>query len=116
MIIKLILIAGVLGAGWMLYSGPGSSTQRAMRRLVALGVATMGVFFILTPAAVTWMANAVGVGRGTDLVLYAAVVAFGFVAVGIYQRMYAMEKRVETLTRELALRGARHPESAHDDG
>lgn len=114
--IQVILIICVSAVGWMLLRGPGSATQRAVRRMLALGFATSGTIFIILPGAVTWIANQVGVGRGTDLLLYVLFVAFAFFVVGSHQRLHLLEKRIERLTREIALKDAEPLRDASSHG
>jgi hypothetical protein len=58
---------------------------------------------IVFPGLVTAVANAVGVGRGADLVLYVMVVVSVFVWVGVYRRLHDMEARFVELSRNIAL-------------
>ena len=53
-------------------------------------------YAVIRPEDVTWVAERLGVGRGTDLVLYLLVVGFGFFAVTTYLRF----KQVEAQTRD----------------
>ena len=62
-----------------------------------------GVVAIIWPDAVTWAANLVGVGRGTDLVLYVMVMFFLFTTASLYQRVKGLETQITVLVRELAL-------------
>jgi hypothetical protein len=54
------------------------------------------------------VAALVGVGRGTDLVLYALCVAFLFVTIALYLRLNEMHDRYVELARRLALHEALH--------
>lgn len=110
--IKLILLAGVLVAGFLLLRGTPSAGHLAFRRLVALMGMAAGVVSILFPALVTSVANLVGVGRGTDLILYVLVLAFLFVTMGMYQRMSALEERCVILARQVALREAQRDQAS----
>jgi len=71
-----------------------------------------GTWFVavLSPDIVTWVANQVGVGRGTDLVLYVLVVAFLFTILSQQQQMRALHDRMAKLTRAVALKDALSPE------
>ncbi len=104
MLIQVLLVIAIVTIGWTLFRGPGSSTQRAFRKLFAAGISGAGALFVLFPDLLTRMANLVGVGRGTDLLLYSLVVVFGFTSVACYQRIFQLERRLETITRALALR------------
>lgn len=103
MIIKLLLVGGLLAAAALLLRGP-AHRQLALRRMGGLALAGIGVVAVIWPDLTTQAANRMGVGRGTDLVLYLAVLGFGFVAIAVYQRISTLESQITTLTRELALR------------
>ena len=49
------------------------------------------------------MAHLVGVGRGTDLLLYGLIVAFLGYTVTSYLRFRLIERRLTELTRQIAL-------------
>ena len=74
-----------------------------MRRIVAVLILLLGVTGVFFPDLVTQLANLVGVGRGTDLVLYALVIAFLFSTVGLYQRLRRLEDRYVELSRQVAI-------------
>jgi hypothetical protein len=69
-----------------------------------------GVFAVLFPDQVSHLASVVGVGRGTDLVLYGLVVAFGFATINTYLRFKELELRYARLARAIAIRSAESPE------
>jgi len=106
MLIKILLIVGVTGSAVFALRGAQNPTSRALRRIAALCFAVGGTLSVLFPDGVTWLAERVGVGRGTDLVLYALVIAFLFTAIGLYQRVQHLEERLTRLTRTVALREA----------
>jgi len=104
-----ILAAITIGvAGLLLIRGSGQGHQALRRLTMALFIAAAAtsVFF---PEAWTWVANRVGVGRGTDLLLYLMVLVFiGFVAT-TYRRFRQLETQITELARQLALQGAMKP-------
>ena len=52
---------------------------------------------------------ALGVGRGTDLVLYLMVIAMGFLTLNTYLRFRSLEKKLTDLARTVAItEGVRH--------
>jgi hypothetical protein len=106
-VIQILLIAAVLAIAWRLLIGSGQRTQ-AIRRLGLLFLLGIVIYSIIDPSK-TWtnLANALGIGRGADLILYGLVVAFlGFV-VTTYTRFRAMENRYTRLARRIALDEAR---------
>lgn len=104
--IQVLLAVSVAMIGWTLFRGPGSSTQRALRKVLAVGLVGLGVLVVIVPDLLTRLANLVGVGRGTDLLLYGSVVVFGFTSVACYQRIFQLERRLEAVTRALALQNS----------
>jgi len=120
--IKAVLIAGLVGFSVIELRGKGTAGHLALRRLIALLILLLGVTAIAFPDLVTKLANLVGVGRGTDLVLYALVLAFLFSTVGLYQRMKRLEDRYVDLARSVAIDRAlstaqQSPTgAAHEDG
>lgn len=104
--IKLVLILGLVAIAYVALRGRPTAGNLAVRRLSSVGVLFVGVVAVLFPDLVTRLANLLGVGRGTDLVLYAFVVAFLFAMVSIYQRLRDIEERYATLVRRMALSAA----------
>ena len=102
MIIKMLLIAAVLGFG-VLVMRDRAGQHQLVRRATMLLVAAAGVVAVLWPNLTTYLANAVGVGRGTDLVLYVLVMAFVYYALATAQRIHDLERSITLLTRELAI-------------
>lgn len=103
MIIKLLLIAGIGGAVVFALRGSNTGTNQALRRLGGLLFILVAAFSVLFPDSVTWLANLVNVKLGTNLVLYALVVAFMYVTVALYQRIHQLEEKLTELTRAVAL-------------
>jgi uncharacterized membrane protein YGL010W len=56
------------------------------------------------------LAHWVGVDRGTDLMLYALIIAFIFTTLSTYLRFKDLELRYARLARAIALEGAQTPE------
>lgn len=71
-----------------------------------------GIYAALRPDDVSRLAGWVGVGRGTDLLLYALVVVFTFATLNIYLRFKEIELRYARLARAIALRNAEAPSDA----
>jgi hypothetical protein len=102
-IIKLLLIAALVGAAFSLMRGKPGALSILMRRSITLAAIGLGCLAVLFPSSVTQVANAVGVGRGTDLVVYVVAVSFVFVSIALYMRLAAMQDRHVQLARRLAL-------------
>ncbi|MGI4896917.1 MAG: DUF2304 domain-containing protein [Janthinobacterium lividum] len=110
--IQVLLIVVVLVVGAVLVRSTAGARHQAVRRLLLAAFVALAVASILVPGAVTEVANSVGVGRGTDLLLYGLVIAFlGFV-VSSYRRSRHLEETITQLARRLALDEAPTPEQA----
>ncbi|MDO9496031.1 MAG: DUF2304 domain-containing protein [Nocardioides sp.] len=116
MLIKLILIGCLAFLAWLLFRGPGSTNQTALRRLGIVLVAFGGMFTVIFPDSLTRVAQLVGVGRGTDLLLYAFVVFSSLVAIGFHQRIERLEAQMAELVRELAVLTAQFARKPDDGG
>jgi small membrane protein len=108
-LIQLLLIVVVIVAAVRLLRGRGARTQ-AVRRLGLLLFAGLAVWSILFPSVWNQIARLVGVGRGTDMVLYALVVAFLSFTLTTYGRFRDFEARYTKLARRLALDEAGPPQ------
>jgi hypothetical protein len=100
--IQIILILSLVLVSARLLRGQGARHQ-AVRRILLIVFAMFGVLSILFPTVWTRLAEGVGVGRGTDLLLYALLMTFlGFVA-SSYLRFRELENRLTRLARRIAL-------------
>jgi len=107
-LIQLLLIVVVVLTAVRLLRGRGARTQ-AVRRLGLMLFAALAVWSILFPSVWNQIAKLVGVGRGTDMVLYALVVAFLSFTLTTYFRFRDFEARYTKLARRLALDEAGPP-------
>jgi small membrane protein len=102
-IIKFLLIFGLAFAAVIAYRNPTSARSSAIRRLIGAFFLAGGILAVLWPGWVSALARQLGVGRGTDLLLYAFVVASLFIWLGMSRRMYELEQRIVRLTRAVAV-------------
>jgi small membrane protein len=101
-LIQVLLIVVVLLVAARLFRSRGARSQ-AVRRLGLVLFAAFAVVSILFPDLWNKIATVAGVGRGTDMVLYALVVAFLSFTVTTYLRFRDLETRYTKLARRLAL-------------
>lgn len=101
-LIQIVLIVVVVTFVARLFLTRGARSQ-AIRRIGLLLFAAFAVVSILFPEVWDRIAHLVGVGRGTDMVLYALVVAFLSFTVTTYVRFRELEVRYTKLARRLAL-------------
>lgn len=114
-LIKIVLLVAIVVVTGMLNASSAGARHQAVRRLLLIGFVLLAATAVLFPRLLTQLAQALGVGRGADLLLYGLTVFFlGYVA-SSYRRMRQMEQQVTTLARELALRAAVHDTTEHPD-
>lgn len=106
-LIQVVLIAAILGVALLLNRSTADSRHQAIRRLLLLGFVVAAVVSVAVPSLLSRIAAFVGVGRGTDLLLYALVIAFlSYIATSL-RRTRQLTSRITVLARELALAQAR---------
>jgi hypothetical protein len=115
-LIQLILVAAVAVVAVLLTRSTAGARHQAIRRLALMAFVVAAVLSIAFPVWLTRAANFVGVGRGTDLLLYALVIAFLSYISTSHRRMNQMSRRITLLTRELTLSEAREGRAEADDG
>lgn len=112
--IQLLLIAGVVVLGGLLMRRTGADSHLAIRRMLMGLFVVAAILSILFPQWLSWVANLIGVGRGTDLLLYTLVIAFFALIYTQHRRNLATQRQVTLLARRLALLEAEKQESTTD--
>lgn len=75
-------------------------------RLLVLLFGLVGSLLVMMPDWTMRLAHWLGVGRGTDLVVYVSIVGFIFVSLVLFSKLRALEDRLTQLARFEALQ---HP-------
>ncbi|WP_406089899.1 DUF2304 domain-containing protein [Kitasatospora purpeofusca] len=113
--IQLVLIAGAVILAFMFIRRWDAANTRAWKRIAFSVFVVANIYAILRPSDVTWFAHKMGVGRGTDLVLYVMVLAMGFLTLNTFLRFRSLEKKLTDLARTVAINeGARLNEERFD--
>jgi hypothetical protein len=112
MVIQIILLAAVVVFLFTFIRSRHGVRMNAGKRLAFVLFLAINAYAVIRPNDVTALAHLVGVGRGTDLLLYALVVAFTFVVINFYLRSRELDEKTTRLARAVALREA---ESANRD-
>lgn len=98
-----VLTVVVVGAtAWFVIRGQGARHQ-AIRRVLMLGFVAAAASSVFFPQLWSRAAHLVGVGRGTDLLLYLLVLTFFAFVASTYRRFRHMESQITQLARRLAL-------------
>lgn len=106
MLIQLILLAAVLTIMFVFVRSSNVVYVQAGKRIALVLFALANVYAVMRPDDLTVVARVLGVGRGTDLVLYALVVAFMAGMFSMYQRFRVVDRRYTELARTVAIREA----------
>src|SRR5271157_4351799 len=105
--IQFILILGLFTSLGVYFYGLRSTL---CDRALALGLLFTGIVAILFPDHTSILAQHLGVGRGSDLVMYFFFVAAIFLGVILFSKLHGMERRQTEVVRALALWKARSAE------
>jgi hypothetical protein len=109
-IIQLLLIVAILVILVRMWRRTSAGARVGSTLLLILFM-TLAVVVILAPDLMSRVANAIGVGRGTDLVLYATVVVVLYMFVDRAISRKEHERRFADAVRQLALLQARLDEA-----
>ncbi|NPA63144.1 MAG: DUF2304 family protein [Methanococci archaeon] len=67
------------------------------------------VIFLLFPECFGYLANFLGVGRGTDALIYISMVVLFYLIYRLYSKVDALEKQITHIVREIAIRDRYEP-------
>lgn len=117
-VVQIVLILAVAYGALTLVRGGANAKHQAIRRLAAVAFFFFAAVSILVPDLVTQVARMLGIGRGTDLVLYALVVLFMITQYTSAQRRREEEVNITRLARHIAIAEAEtpwEPDDAHTE-
>ena len=103
-VVQIVLILAVAYGALTLVRGGANAKHQAIRRLAAVAAIS-----ILVPDLVTNVARFLGIGRGTDLVLYALVVLFMVTQYTTAQHRRAEEVKLTRIARHIAISETEKP-------
>ena len=106
MLIQFLLVLAVLTILFVFVRSSNAVYVQASKRVGLVLFAVANVYAVMRPDDLSAISKLVGVGRGTDLVLYALVVAFMAGMFSFYQRFRVVDRRYTELARTVALREA----------
>jgi hypothetical protein len=100
MIIRILLLVGLAASGWFIFLRRNRLPLHIMTVFLLIGVGAAAIIF---PNMTQDAANLVGVGRGTDLILYLSIVAVMFVLLHYYTKFVDLQRQLTEVTREVAI-------------
>ena len=108
--IQILLVAGIIALAVVMMRRTGADSHLAIRRLLMALFVVGAVLSVIFPQWVTWLAQLIGVGRGTDLILYGLVLVFLAFVYSQYRKNAALQRQLTLLSRRLALLDAEERE------
>ncbi|ALV46011.1 hypothetical protein MB46_11485 [Arthrobacter alpinus] len=108
-IVQIALVLAVITVSVALMRGGSNARNLAIRRMMLVLFACVAAFSVFFPVALTRLAQLLGIGRGTDLVLYALIVSFLIFVATNNHRFRQLEKSITQLSRHAALEEAEKP-------
>ena len=118
-IVQIFLLIAVVLISLVLMRGGTNARHMAVRRIILVLFGLLAAVSIFFPDILTLIARFLGVGRGTDLVLYALIVCVLLFISTTYQRFRQSETTLTKLSRRIALDETERPweaVQAHNDG
>lgn len=112
--IQILLIAAIVLLAAFMMRRTGADSHLAIRRILMALFVIAAILSVLFPQWLTWLARLIGVGRGTDLLLYALVVVFLAFVYTQYRRNIQLQRQLTLLSRKLALLDAEKDERRPD--
>ena len=101
--VQLLLVGAFLALFFIALRSRTAHGVSASKKLGFLVFLLIVVVAVISPALVSRVANLVGVGRGTDLVLYLLAVLFCFYVVNDYLRAQDSRAQLHKLARRIAV-------------
>lgn len=106
MMVQIFLILAAIGALAYFVRRQHNIRIRASKRIAFFMFIALNIYAVLLPDHITWVARQLGIGRGTDLVVYLLVVAFVFGMLNTYLRQREISEHLTYLARTVAIREA----------
>lgn len=106
MLVQIILVLAAVGALAYFVRRQHGIRIRASKRIAFFVFIAVNIYAVLLPDHTTWIARQLGIGRGTDLVVYLLVVAFVFGMINTFLRQREISEHLTNLARAAAIREA----------
>src|ERR1700685_3424195 len=104
--IQILLLAMFL-IGTVLYFT--RTRSRLIDRAFVLAFLLAGVILVSFPETSNWLADALGVGRGVDAVIYFMLVFLSYACLQLYAKIRSQDARLVELARSVAIQNVKFP-------
>lgn len=102
-IIQILLIVAVIGVGVYAVTKRNTHSGSAWQKIAVFLFLAFAVLAVIWPGITQRIADVVGVGRGTDLLLYASIVTLLFLIFNLYLTRQEQRDTQNRLARRVAL-------------
>ena len=102
-LIQLILLVLIAAIGAVCLS---TLRRQGASRLAVLALLGLGLACVLNPDLTNRAAHFVGVGRGTDLVMYLGTLGGAYIGLLLYARIRSLDRKITELNRAIAIGSA----------
>jgi len=102
-LIQLFILLVVLVVVWRLYTRWQKKEITLVEFLEWLALWLVAAIITLLPQVASYLANVVGVGRGSDLVVYLAILLVFYLLFKIFVRLERFDKQLTKIVRHLAI-------------
>lgn len=106
MIIKLVLILLLLVTA--IYGFTVRKRSNYVGAALSL-LSVIGILFVIKPEFAGAIANAIGVGRGADLMLYISLVMGILLVINLHVKISQLDEMITILARDIAVSNAKNP-------
>lgn len=114
--VKILIVLAILLTARFIMKPVKSAQHLAMRRLMMMIFVGFAIVAALFPALLSHVATWIGIGRGSDLLLYGLTIAFFSTVVTAYRRDAATEKKLTLLARTIALTTVQGEQNSDSSG
>lgn len=105
-LIQVIILIIVLIVWWRLYGRLKSGEMNVREFLEWFALWFAAAVLVLVPEVASYLASLVGVGRGSDLVTYFALLLVFYLVFKVFVKLERAERELTRVVRELALRSS----------
>lgn len=83
--------------------------SQPLLRLFVWGLLLAGIIFTVFEDSSTYLANALGIGRGVDMVIYLSLLGLGVSSIMLYLRTRRLEQKLAEIVRQQAIQDVQKP-------
>lgn len=106
----MMIVSLLLGALVILGVYIGSHRLSGFQAAFVVVSALIGLVLVIFPSVASLVAQRLGVGRGTDLLVYFGIIGGLFVSASLYFRSKRQDEQIVTMARAIALASAGYAE------